>query len=102
MSQSEQLERLARRINWLDRWRRPISVLFATIVAPLIVWWVTGWTLWHWVGAYALAAVCMFGAVIWYAVETAFGFWIALWETNYSQLTRPPGLPRARLLRRRK
>jgi len=102
MSQSEQLERLARRINWLDRWRRPISIVLAAIATPLLFWWGTGWVPWNAAGVHLTLVVIMTGAVVWYAIESVLGFWIALWETNYSQLTRPPGLPLAKLLRRRK
>lgn len=99
---SEQLERLARRINWLDRYRRPLSILAAAIASPLVLWWSTGWLPSYWPGAHMVGIAITIAVFAWYGIETFLGFLIALWETDYSKLTRPPGLPRAELLRRRK
>lgn len=101
MSQSEQLDRLARRINWLDRYRRALSILVAAIGGALCIWWLTGWLPSNWPSAHMVmlaVAIVTFG---WYTIETALGFVLALWETNYSKLTKPPGLPRAEVIRRK-
>jgi hypothetical protein len=101
MSQSEPLERLARRINWLDRYRRPLAILLAAIAAPLLIWQITEWLPADWPGAH-MAGIAIWVAVIaWYGIETVLGFVLALWETDYSKLTRPPGLPRAEVVRRK-
>jgi hypothetical protein len=101
-SSDEQLERLARRITWLDRFRRPLSILFAAISALLIMWWVTGQMPSEWPGAHMAAIAVAVAVFAWYGIETFMGLVIAVWETDYSKATRPPGLPRAELLRRRK
>ena len=101
MSQSEQLDRLARRITWLDRFRRPLSILLAAIGGPLGIWWLTGWLPSNWPGAHMAMLGILIIAVAWYMIETVLGFVLALWETNYSKLTKPPGLPRAEVIRRK-
>ncbi|MBA3502557.1 MAG: hypothetical protein M4D80_39715 [Myxococcota bacterium] len=102
MSPSDaQLERLARRINWLDRFRRPLSILLAAISAPLFLWWVTGQAPSEWPGAHMAGLAIVVGVFAWYGIETFMGFVIAVWETDYSKATRR-GLPRAELVRRRK
>lgn len=99
---SEQLERLARRINWLDRYRRPLAILLAAIASGFVLWWFTGWLPSSWPGVHMTGIAIVIAVFAWYGIETFLGFLIALWETDYSKLTRPPSLPRAELLRRRK
>jgi peptidoglycan biosynthesis protein MviN/MurJ (putative lipid II flippase) len=102
MSESDaQLERLAGRINWLDRYRRALSILLAAIAAPLIIWWISGQLPTEWPGAHFGAIAVAVAAVAWYGIETFFGFVIAVWETDYAKATRT-GMPRAQLLRRRR
>jgi hypothetical protein len=103
MSESAaQLERLARRINWLDRFRRPLSILLAGIAAPLVMWWVSGQMPSDWPGAHMGAIAFAIAAFAWYGIETFMGFVIAVWETDYSKATRPAGMPRAQARRRRR
>jgi hypothetical protein len=96
---AEQLERLARRINWLDRYRRALAIPSAAIVTSIVTWQLSGYWPNDWpmhVTMFALTG----GVFVWYGIETFYGFLIALWETDYSKLTRPPGLPRAEIVRR--
>jgi hypothetical protein len=68
MSESAaQLERLARRINWLDRYRRALSILLAAIAAPLVMWWVTGQLPSEWPGAHMGAIAFAVAVFAWYA-----------------------------------
>ena len=100
MDQSRQLERLARRINWLDRYRRPLSLILAAIAGPLSIWWISGWLPSNWPGAHlAMLSVAVI-AIAWYGIETLLAFVIAVWETDYSNLTKPASLPRAEVVRR--
>ena len=101
MHESEQLERLAHRINWLDRYRRPLALVLAGILGPLSIWWISGWLPSNWPGAHlAMLAVAVI-AFAWYCIETLLGFVLAVWETDYSKLTKPPSLPRAEVVRRK-
>jgi uncharacterized BrkB/YihY/UPF0761 family membrane protein len=102
MSESEaQLDRLARRINFLERFRRPLSIVLAALMSPLVIWWFSGWLPDQWPGAHMAAMAICIAVFAWYAIETFFGFLMALWETDYSKLTRSVGLPRAELVRRK-
>ena len=99
MSEGEQLDKLARRINWLDRYRRVLAILSACIGTSALMWWLTGWWPTDWP-----AHITLFGVTIavfaWYGIETFYGFLIAVWETDYAKLTKPAGLPRAEVVRR--
>ena len=101
MHESGQLERLARRINWLDRHRRLLSVVLAFACGPVSVWWLHGWLPDNWPGAHLVMVGVAIIAFSWYGIETLLGFVLALWETDYSKLTRPPSLPRAQVIRRK-
>ena len=103
MSPSElQMERLARRISWLDRFRRRASILSAALVAALLLWFFTGWFPSNWPTAHVVCVAAMIGIIVWYGIESVLGFALALWETDYAQLTRPAKLPRAEVVVRRK
>ena len=102
MSESEQLRRLAGRINWLDRYRRPLAILLAAIAAPVVMWWVTGQMPTEWPGAHMGAIAIAVAVFAWYGIETFLGLVIAVWETDYSKATRREGMPRAILRRRRR
>jgi hypothetical protein len=94
------LERLGRRIDQLDRWRRPLAIVFA--VAILAGFYYGDWLPADWPRAHLAMTSVVLGAICWYGIEVLLGFVIAVWETDYSKLTDPPGLPRAEVLRRRK
>lgn len=96
-----QLEVLARRINWLVRYRRALSIVLAGLASLAVVYHFSGWYPRSWPGGHMVAITVMVGTFCWYAIETAFGFVLALWETDYAGLTRPATLPAARLLRRK-
>ena len=104
-----ELQRLDRRINWLARSRRTLSVVSAAIVSLLVVTSYTGWSFASWPDGFAFAVALTFalfawyivGLLTWYAIEALLGSLIALWETDYSTLTRRPGLPRAEVVRRK-
>ena len=102
MSHERQIEELARRINWLTRHRRKLSIALAVIASLFIMWWFTGWLPSNWPGGHMVCMTIALGVVCWYGIETTLGFVIALWETDHSQLTRRPGLPRAEVVVRRK
>jgi hypothetical protein len=100
-SREHELQRLARRINWLARFRRPLSLVLATASALALVHHFTGWLPRSWPGGHIVFIALMLATVCWYAIESLLGFVLAFWETDYASLTRRPTLPRARLLRRK-
>jgi hypothetical protein len=100
-SREHELQRLARRINWLARFRRPISIALAAASALALMYHFTGWFPNSWPGGHMVFITWMVGTVCWYAIESVLGFVLALWETDYASLTRRPTLPQARLLRRK-
>jgi hypothetical protein len=90
---------LARRVRWLDRYRRVLSMLIATVV-----WFVLMYELDLLIGSgwpgLALP-VFLAAATVWWIVEVAFAWAIALWETEHDRLMRGAGLPVARIVRHR-
>lgn len=94
------LHRLAARVRWWDRLRRPVAILIAAFVAPLAFYHLR-----ETIGARpivpSIVPCLMLGAVIWWLVEAGFALLIALWETEHDRLSRSAGLPVARLVRRR-
>ena len=103
MSGDAEIEKLARRISWLDRYRRPLSIGVATfIVLPLMWWWLSGWLPPNWPGAHTAFLAITIAAAAWYGIETLLGLALAIWETDHANLTRPAALPRAEVIERRK
>jgi hypothetical protein len=100
-SREHELQRLARRINWLARFRRPIAIALAAAASLALMYHFTGWVPKSWPGGHMVFIIVMVGTVCWYAIESVLGFVLALWETDYASLTRRPSLPHARLLRRK-
>jgi uncharacterized BrkB/YihY/UPF0761 family membrane protein len=97
----DDIERLARRINWLDRNRRRLSVAISILLAPLfmllLVWWLPP----QWPKAHAACLAIATAAACWYGVETALGLVQAVWETDHNKLSGPATLPRAEVIRRK-
>ena len=95
------MQRLAARVGWCDRVRRPVAIVIAMIVAPLALYELRAAVEAQWPLAAAIMPCLMLGAVIWWAIEAGFALLTALWETEHDRLSRAIGLPEARLLRRR-
>ena len=100
-SDEQQLQKLARRIAWLDRFRRPLAILFAIVVSQLGIWSVFGGWPDDWPRVHLGMLSVMLGFVAWWAIEAALGFVLAIWETDHNKLTKPAELPRAEVVRRK-
>jgi hypothetical protein len=92
---------LARRVRWLDRYRRPIAVvlavgLFVVIVHETIALLGAEWP--RMLSA-MFGVVCAFAA--WWLIEAAFAWVTACWEAEHDRHARAHALPRAELVRRR-
>jgi hypothetical protein len=97
------LERLARRVEWLDRYRRVIAVALAIVLAALLMWQLPvalgdDWPRFH---ARLLGIMC--GIACWCVVEIGLAWLAALWETEHDRALRSdPEFPRASVFRRRR
>jgi uncharacterized BrkB/YihY/UPF0761 family membrane protein len=99
----DEIDRLARRIHWLDRNRRRLSVgIAAVLVAPLFMLFLILWLPPQWPKIHAACVAIAIASASWYGIETALGLLQAVWETDHGKLTGPAELPRAKLVDRRK
>lgn len=95
------IQRLARRVGWLDRYRRLVAIAVALFTAPLLISEL-GETLGSdWPQMHVTLLAAMLGAVVWCVVEVGLAWLTALWETEHHRLMRDGGLPVARMLRRK-
>lgn len=99
---AERIELLARRVRWLDDYRRGISFGTALVLAPIVnrqlsITLGTDWPQIH--GLLLTLVICLFA---WGTAEVALAWTAAFWETEHDRLVHDHRLPRAELLRRRK
>lgn len=94
----DEVEKLARRINWLDRNRRRLSVAIAVLLAPLMMLALVLWLPASWPKAHAASVAVAIACTSWYGIETALGLVLAVWETDHGKLTGPAKLPRAEVI----
>ncbi len=97
-----QIDRLDRRVGWLDRYRRVLAIGLTAVIGPLVIWRITGWLPEGWPGIHAVALAAMLAIVIWYAIEVGLVWLTALWETDCARLRRERGVPRAIVVERRR
>ena len=96
----DRLELLARRVRWLDRYRRKLAVLAALVLSPLAIAWLARDLNGEWNRGLTLTAGVI-APVTWWIAELAFAWRAASWETEHAQLSRERGLPKAELIVRR-
>ena len=89
---------LARRVRWLDRYRRAIAILSMVVAAPLVMHGLTGALGDDWPEAHTYALCGVFAVIGWWVVEVSLAWLAAVWEADCDRLMRHPGLPRAQLL----
>jgi hypothetical protein len=95
------IERLARRVRWLDRYRRYISIglgIGLSVVAMRRFAAIAGS---DWPDAHVKALGIMCAVIFWWTTEVALAWITSVWETRCDHLLRERGLPRAELLPRR-
>ena len=100
MPRGTELEVLARRIAWLERFRRPLALLIAIALSAFAIYRMNEGLPPDWPRAHMIMIGACVGLVVWYGIEFALGCVIALWETDYHMRTKP-GLPLARIVRRK-
>ncbi len=97
---------LARRVGWLDRNRRELSLAVTAVICPLLLLrghasladYVTS----EWPRLPSLLIAFVVSVTVWVITETAFAWLTAVWETDCVALMRQHHIPPARLVRRRK
>jgi hypothetical protein len=94
------LERLGRRVRWLDRWRRLVAIVLTIAIAPFMVLDLVSVLGTDWPAEHTTVLALMLGFLLWCAVEVGLAWITALWETEHARLGRQRGLPRARVIRR--
>jgi hypothetical protein len=94
------IEQLARRVGWLDRYRRAIAIASAIAVSALLLWQLPSLLGDDWPRVHAHLLGIVVGIVAWCAIEVALAWLAAVWETEHDRAVRDTGLPPARLLRK--
>lgn len=99
---ADRMEILAKRVRWLDRYRRALSIPIAIGIWIAIARYLAALFEGNWPGIIPGATAGLFAIAAWWIVEIGFAWMIALWETEHDKLSRDRGLPRAELLPRRR
>jgi len=99
----DRIELLARRVSWLDRNRRRISVAAALVIGVfLMVWLPTGLGV-EWPTFHARLMSFVLAIFAWLAIEVSLAWLAAVWATEHDRTVRGDlSLPRASIFRRRK
>lgn len=97
---ARRLEALARRVRWLDFWRKPIGVVVGLVVFVVVLRATQG----RFEPAYVVSATfSVFGGLAaWWVAEVVMAWFAAVWETRHDALAQGEGLPVAQLLTRRR
>lgn len=93
---------LARRVRWLDRRRRLLSIVAAFAFFIVVSRELSEIFDAPWPNFLLGGATLMFSVAAWWIVEVGFAWLMAVWETEHALLLRDRGLPPARLVRRRR
>jgi hypothetical protein len=100
-AEQRRMERLGRRVRWLDRYRRIVAIALTLALAPMMVTELVDLLGSDWPQAHATVLAIMLGFVMWWTVEVGLAWITALWESEHARLERRDrGLPRAWLVRR--
>ena len=97
----ERVDKLAARVRWLDRYRRIVALISATIISPLLLAQFGEVLGTDWPEMHATLLSVMVGVIVWWIIEVGLIYLAALWETEHDRLLRDRGLPRATLRTRR-
>jgi hypothetical protein len=89
------VDTLAARVRWLDRYRRTVALLVATLAAPLLRALLGSELGADWPQFHATLLWLVLGVIAWWTVEVCLVYVTALWETEQYRLACDRGLPRA-------
>ena len=103
---ASRVEVLARRVGWLDRYRRWLAIAITLVVCPLLLLrthaGLAEFVTTEWPRLHAMLVTTVVFVTLWMIIETALAWLTAVWETDCVHLMREHRVPPARLLRRRK
>jgi hypothetical protein len=85
------MDKLARRVHWLDRYRRWVAIGIVLVLAPLL--WTTLAESFGTHYSIVLGSALLLG--LWAILEVVFAYITAVWETEHNAIARSQGLPRA-------
>ncbi|MEO8705646.1 MAG: hypothetical protein ABI867_36785 [Kofleriaceae bacterium] len=89
------IQKLAWRVGWLDRHRRMVAVVCATIIGMMLLGTLDETAGADWPQIHATLLSAMVGMVVWCVIEVGLVWLTALWETECARLIGDRGLPRA-------
>ncbi|MEJ7604039.1 MAG: hypothetical protein WKG01_39530 [Kofleriaceae bacterium] len=101
MGRLSRIQRLARRVGWLDRYRRMIAIAIAVAMSVLMISELRDALGADWPELHATLLGVMLGAILWCLTEIALAWLTALWETECHRLMRQGELPAARVVIRK-
>ena len=93
----DRVQRLGRRVSWLDRYRRPIATVLGIAVAVVVVSSLYDSGSPAWSRFYTIMMGLLLGTVTWVAIEIVLAWLTAFWETEATHVARDRGIPRARI-----
>jgi polyferredoxin len=91
----QRADKLARRVRWLDRYRRYLALLAAAIIAPFLIIQVGEVLGGEWPEMHVTLLSLMLGVIVWWIIEVGLIYLTASWEAEHDRLVRDHGLPRA-------
>jgi hypothetical protein len=92
---------LARRVRWLDRWRRWIAIASALLLIPFANAWLQRQLGAEWPTVHTKILTGLVAVLAWAALEVVLIGAVSLWEAELVKLTRRRSLPRAIVWRSR-
>ncbi len=101
ITRSERMEQLARRVRWLDRYRRLLSILMAVAFGVVLSHELADAFDAPWPSFLIGLVSVMFSCLAWWCTEAGLAWLTALWETEHAQIARDRGLPRAEIVLRK-
>ena len=101
MGRLSRIQRLARRVGWLDRYRRTLAVGIAVVLSVMMIMRLRDELGSDWPQMHATLLGVMLGAIVWCLAEIGLAWVTALWETECHRLMRQGELPAARLVIRK-
>jgi hypothetical protein len=91
------IQKLARRVGWLDRHRRVLAIAVSLVISPIMIGEISEALGSDWPQFHSTMLSIMIGLVVWCIAEVCLAGLTAIWETEYSRLIRDRGLPRAQI-----
>jgi len=97
---ADRIDQLARRVRWLDRYRRLLAIVATGVVTPVLIYNFEKIVGTDWPDAHVWMLGAMLALLTWWTSEVALAWVTALWETQHDRLARGRGLPIAYVVRR--